>query len=483
MDDIPYWPATIIVNKIRNKEISVECVVKSFLERIEKYNPEINAVVSMRDKAQIILEAKEKDRQIAKGIVLGALYGLPITVKDSFSVKGLSLSNGHPAYKNYIATEDAELIKRLKNAGVIIIGKTNLPLFSIDWQTTNTWYGQTNNPYDISRVPGGSSGGSAAAVAMGFTPLELGSDAGGSIRVPAHFCGVCGLRTTEQALSNRGQFKFPGKPQGHRLLTVAGPIAKNVNDLLLVMPVLWDNGELLAEIPPVKFDSSSWDGSKLKIAYSYTINQIEVDQEYTRIFSEFIERLKGDDHYVQSDYPEYNEKHAYNIHGKLLGFELDASSPVPSLFTKLFFYFFILLKYRDRQWAKGVVEGIGMSAGKYLKMLEEKDKISDSYTAFFKNYDVWITPVASISAFKHQSAGKPFSVNSKKVSYTEAIGGFNFTSALSGHPILVIPIGKTTNGMPVGIQIHAKKWTDKKLLEIAQHLEKFTSRFIIPPFI
>ena len=480
MEHIPYLSATALVRKIQAGELTVEAVVSAFLEQIKKHNSGINAITDMRKEADILQEAREKDALLKKGVVLGELHGLPMTVKDGFNVKGLKSSNGHPSYKNNIATEDAELVKRLKEAGAIIIGKTNLPLFSIDWQSTNSWFGRTNNPYDLSRTPGGSSGGSAAAVAMGFTPLELGSDAGGSIRVPAHFCGICGIRTTEQALSNRGQYKFPGKPQGHRHLTVAGPLGKNVSDLLLAMRVLWGKDKLLAEIPPVDFNASSWPGEKLRIAYANTIHNKEVDAEYSAIFSAFIEKIKKEGHSLEKSQPQYDEALAYTLHGRLLGFEVDAGSTAPSFLTKSFMYFFILLKYRDARWAKGVAEGIGMSAKTHMQTLEEKEKVADVYTSFLERFDIWITPVASIAAFKHQAAGAPFLVNGKKVPYTEAIGHFNFTTALSGHPIAVIPIGETAEGMPVGVQIHAKKWHDKRLLEIASYFESFTPGFKIP---
>ena len=454
--------------------------MSSFLAQIKKHSPRINAITDMRSEEDILLEAKEKDDLLKQGVLLGDLHGLPMTVKDTFNVKGLITSNGHPFYRNYIATDDAELVKRLKRSGAIIIGKTNLPLFSIDWQSTNDWFGQTNNPYDTSRVAGGSSGGSAAALAMGFTPLELGSDVGGSIRVPAHFCGICGIRTTEQALSNRGQFKFPGKAQGHRMLTVSGPMARNVDDLLLAMQVLWSHEGLLSEIPPVDFNSSSWNGERLKIAYSSTLYKLEVDSQYKALIADFIEDLKLDGHTIKEDKPTYDADLAYELNGIFMGHEIDNASPAPSFLTKLFFYFFILFKYRDPAWAVGAWKGIGMTAADYMKALGQKEEIADSFTEFFTQYDIWITPVASIPAFKHQRAGKPFMVNGQKVSYTDAMGRFNFDTSLGGHPVVVIPLGQTKEGLPVGIAVHGKKWTDKKLLETARYLEKFTCGFKIP---
>ena len=480
LEQIQFLSATEILRKIHTGELSVVEVVSAFLAQIKKHNPRINAITDIRSEEDILLEAKEKDDLLKQGVRLGSLHGLPMTVKDAFNVKGLKTSNGHPLYRKHVATDDAELVKRLKHAGAIIIGKTNLPLFSIDWQSTNTWFGQTNNPYDISRVAGGSSGGSAAALAMGFTPLELGSDAGGSIRVPSHFCGICGIRTTEQALSNRGQFKFPGKPQGHRLVTVSGPMARNVEDLLLAMQVLWSHENLLSELPPVDFNSSSWSGKKLKIAYSATLYNLEVDSQYKALIADFIESLKLDGHSIKEDKPTYDADLAYELNGIFMGHEIDACSPTPSFLTKLFIYFFILFKYRDPTWAVGAWKGIGISAADHMKALGQKEEIADNFTEFFGQYDIWITPVASIPAFKHQSAGRPFMVDGKRVSYTDAMGRFNFDTSLGGHPVVVIPLGKTNEGLPVGISIHGKKWEDKKLLEIARYLEKFTSGFKVP---
>jgi len=190
----------------------------------------------------IINEAKDKDRLLENREVLGPLHGLPMTVKDTYNVLGLISSNGNPKLKSNIVNTDAALVARLKDAGAIINGKTNLALYALDWQSTNPWFGQTNTPYNLDHVVGGSSGGSAEALASGFTALELGTDAGGSIRVPAHFCGVCGIRTTESALSNRGNGVTPGLPRLARYLISNGPLARNIYDLLLVMEVLWSTG-------------------------------------------------------------------------------------------------------------------------------------------------------------------------------------------------------------------------------------------------
>lgn len=480
MENLVFRSAQEILSLIHSGKLSSKSVLLAFLEQIEKYQPKINAITDLKERELLIQEAEQKDHMLKNGEIMGPLHGLPMTVKDAFNVQGLISSLGVPSLKKYVAKEDAVLVKKLKNAGAIIIGKTNLPLFSIDWQATNNWFGQTNNPYHTAYVPGGSSGGSAAALAMGFTPLELGSDAGGSIRVPAHFCGVCGIRPTEQTLSNRGQFLSPGKPQGQRQITVAGPMARTVDDLILAMSVLSDQPEI-SEIYPVDFHRSKWDKSPLKIAFSKTMYGLEVDKDYQELISGFLNKIKMAGHSLHEAQPKYEADLAYRINGRFMGFEIASSSPMPPFVTSIFIFLFILFKYRDIHWARSTYRGIMMSPNMHMKTIEAKEKIGDQFIDFFNEYDLWITPVASINAFKHQKAGKPFLVNGKKVAYTDALGRFNFDTSVGGHPVVVIPIGMTKNGLPAGISLHGRKWEDKKLLEIAKEFQdQFTEGFIVP---
>ncbi len=480
MEPLVYLTTRELVQKIKAKELTVVAVVTAYLKQIEKYNPVLNAIIDLKSRDEILNEAKEKDQHIAGEKKLGALHGIPMTVKDSFLVKELKNSNGDPLLRNSIAKKDAELVKRLKDAGAIIIGKTNMPLYGIDWQSTNFWNGQTNNPYDLSRVAGGSSGGSAVAVAAGLSPIELAADAGGSVRVPAHFNGICGLRPTENYLSNRGHIESPNKPLGRRHIVTPGPFAKNIGDLMLVMEVLGNNSKYqLPELPQIDFDHSSWNQQPLQIAYAETINNVEIDEEYLAIFNAFIDKLKKETHQIKVDAPKYDEKKAYVTCSKVIGYEMGVNNPKVPLLAS-FMYLFIRLKYKDHLWAKGMALGQRLSNVGYARAIDYKDSISEIYDRFLTKHDVWITPVCSFEAYKHQKAGKPFFVNKEKIGYTKAIASFTFTTAFSGHPIVVIPIGRKKNGLPVGIQIHSRKWTDKKLLEIAKHFEGLTDGFIAP---
>ncbi len=470
--EILSWSTQQLAFNIRQQQVSILDVVTCYLNQIEQLNPNINAICHLRSRASILKEAKKKDAQLKNGTAKGLLFGIPIAIKESFLTKGFRVSNGDPLLRNYVATEDAELVKRIKDAGAIILGMTNVPLFCIDWQSTNFWNGTTNNPHDLTRVAGGSSGGSSAAVAAHFCPISIGSDAGGSIRVPAHFCGICGLRPTEGLLSNKGHLKNPNKPQGRRHIVVPGPFARQVEDLKLFMQVLSNHKEYpLPDIPPVDLHQSAWQGQTLNIAISESINDIPIDEEYLSIFRLFVQQLQNTQHHIHYDQPIYNEQSAYLNCSKIIGYEMGMNSPqIP--FMSVWMYLFILLKYRDHLWAKGMRQGLKLSNLEYAKAMDQKDTFSSIYHNFLTKYDIWITPVCAIEAYQHQRAGIPFSVNGQKVPYTKAIASYTFTTAYSGHPILVIPIGKKKNGLPVGIQIHAKKWSDQRLLDIGQHLEK-----------
>lgn len=482
MNNILFKSAKETLKAIQDQSYSIEEILLAHLKQIELYNPSINAITDMYSKSKLIQLAQKQDKALKNGQNLGVLHGLPITIKDSYHVKGLISSNGAPHLKNNRVNSDSVLVDRLRKAGAIIIGKTNLPLLAIDWQSTNKWFGQTNNPYDLERVAGGSSGGSAAALAAGFSALEMGSDAGGSIRVPAHFCGVCGVYPTEGALSGRGHLATPNQPRSIRYITGCGPMARTVDDLILGMEAIWGQGEAIhAEIPPVPFQQYTLDKNKpLKIAYSNSLGGVELDQEYKAVYDNFINKLKANDFILQEAKPEYDTQKAIQIWGSVVGFDFSVGLPSLMPFKKWLIYLFIYSKYKCSTWAKSLSKGINISPKNYAKALEEKELISDQFNAFFNDWDIWITPVAAIPAFKHQAAGKAFQINGKKVPYTHAFMPYNFATAIMGHPIVTIPIGQTASGLPVGIQIHGRRWKDYQLLEIAKILEGLTGGFKIP---
>ena len=195
-NDLVFLSAGELAEKIKSHQVTSLEVVNAYLDHIKKHNPTLNAIVTL-DKDAAIRRAKEADAALARGELWGPLHGVPITIKDNVATRGLKTTNSYPLTADYVPDFDATVVARLRKAGAIILGKTNLPLLGMDYQTNSPVFGITNNPWDISRTPGGSTGGGASAVAAGLTSLEIGNDIGGSIRIPSHFCGIYGLKPTE----------------------------------------------------------------------------------------------------------------------------------------------------------------------------------------------------------------------------------------------------------------------------------------------
>ncbi|MFX0199042.1 MAG: amidase, partial [Candidatus Hodarchaeota archaeon] len=220
---------------MRNKEVSSEEVVKAHLERIEEVNPKLNAVVLLTAESALH-QAREADAALARGEIKGPLHGVPVTIKDNIETAGVVSTSGTKGRSSFVPAHDATVAARMWAAGAIMLGKTNLPEFGLAFETDNLVYGRTNNPYDLSRTPGGSSGGEAAIIASGGSPLGLGNDMGGSIRLPSHFCGLAGIKPTTDRVPRTGH--FPPPLTGLDPLWQAGPMARRVEDLILTLPII-----------------------------------------------------------------------------------------------------------------------------------------------------------------------------------------------------------------------------------------------------
>lgn len=231
-------PAHQIAKLIRNRLVSSVEVLEAHLTQVARHNPQLNAIITL-DVENASLRAKEADEALARGEIWGRLHGVPVTIKDSLETKGIRTTSSYQPLANYVPTQDATVVARLRTAGAIILGKTNLPKLTGDFQTNSPLFGRTNNPWNQEYTSGGSSGGGAAAVAAKLSPLDLGSDLGGSIRVPAHFCGVFGFKPTEHRVSTFGHIpELPGKPKTIRHLQTIGPLARSVEDLRLCLSLI-----------------------------------------------------------------------------------------------------------------------------------------------------------------------------------------------------------------------------------------------------
>ena len=285
MSDAIYWSANRIAREIRAGNLSAREMVDSCLDRIDQVNPRINAVVQ-RACERARSEADALDRQAARGRFKGPLHGVPITIKDSFDTEGIISTGGTLGRKSFIPQHDAPVVARLRDAGAVLLGKTNTPELTFSGETSNLIYGRTNNPYDLERSPGGSSGGSSAVIACGGAALELGSDTGGSIREPAHLCGIAGIKPTSGRTPRTGHIV----PYGGGVLdslTQVGPMARYVEDLALALPLICGpDGTDPAVVPVPIRDPQDVDLSALRIAWYADNGIVSPHEDIQRVVTE-----------------------------------------------------------------------------------------------------------------------------------------------------------------------------------------------------
>ena len=275
-----FLSASKLAAMLRASEITSRQTVEAYFAQIKEQNPTYNAIVTLNE-TQALAQADHADQALRDGKPCGPLHGVPITIKDTYRVKGSRTTVGYLPLKDYVPDSDAVAVKLLKEAGAIIIGRTNTPTLAMDMQTDNPIFGKTNNPWDVQRTPGGSSGGCATALATGMTSLSLGSDLAGSIRLPASFCGVYGLKPTHGVVSFEGHMvPLPGEINGYRTLAVAGPLARSIDDLALALDALTQPTSHDRNVAPLLANlGENVDISKLKIAWTDNFGGVPVSAE------------------------------------------------------------------------------------------------------------------------------------------------------------------------------------------------------------
>ena len=453
-----------LAQRIRQKEVTSMEVVQAHLNHIKQQNPQIKAV-SVLAAEEALASARQADQELSSGnSEIGPLHGVPITLKDHAIVKGLRTTLGLPQYWNYRPSKDCELVARLRSAGVIILGRTNVPFGCYDWNCRNPIYPETVNPWNFLRTPGGSSGGAAAAIATGMTPLDLGSDLAGSIRLPSHCCGIFGLRTTDGLLpmNDVGPEDFPYAPS---LLTVCGPMGRSIADLHLMLSVLAP--EQRQETPLVP--------EKLHIAYTHKILNITATEVNQAAIESFMGKLSQDGHKVTRDCaPEVDMAECFELWAIIAGHLASISLPklmrTEPLNSILLFY--VLQMRMGGGWiAQNLRRGFHSSEQNFQKALTRLSEIRDRVTAFYDQYDLWMLPNMPGPAFERTRMNWNFKIDGQKVSYGTYNGTYHCTTALMGTPGLTVPIG-FTEGLPLSLQVHSKAFSDFWLLKVAeQHLE------------
>ena len=471
-----------ILEKIKQGEVSSLEVLESFLAQVEKVNPKINAIVAL-DIERAKEKAKEADNKISLKSKLGPLHGLPMTIKDAFEVEGIVSTGGNPAWKDNIPKRNAEAVQRLVDAGAIIFGKTNVPFLSSDLQSFNKIYGTTNNPWDLERTPGGSSGGSAAALAAGMTPLELGSDIGGSIRVPAHFCGLYGHKPSYNIISEVGHMPPPpGSILTGNGLSVAGPLARSPEDLEIALDVLVAAQEQDSQAWKVKLPKARTKKIKeLKIAVWPDEPYAEADDEITSLIKDTAEDLRHAGAKVETVDLPISFEEIDKIYSLLLNPLMLAGSPKETFET--------LAKLNESLDPNDVSELAKVARGSVLKHADwvlvnaMRQNMRQKWREFFNKFDVILCPTCITPAFKHNHNPvheRKLTINGKDDEYLRATLWAG-PAVSAGLPSTNVPIGMSSNNLPISMQITGPYLEDKTCLEVAKVVRNLRGGFKIPP--
>jgi Asp-tRNA(Asn)/Glu-tRNA(Gln) amidotransferase A subunit family amidase len=469
MSGVTFLPAVRMAEQIRKKKISPVELVEAHLKQIEKLDPKLNAFVHF-DAEQARHVARDAEIAVMRKKKLGPLHGVPLSIKSSISVAGIRCESGTRLRAGFVPAQDAPLVARLRAAGAIVLGVTNTPELLMAWETDNLLYGRTNNPWDLERTPGGSSGGEAAAIAAGMSAGGVGSDGGGSIRVPAHFCGICGLKPTPGRIPATGH--FPASAGPFALIGVVGPMARTVADLQVLFEVMQgpDVGDACAAPVPVRWPRQA-EARKLKIGYFEDDGRTPVTPETRAAVRKAAKALRSAGFEVEHFFPEGLEEARQLWHklfvvagGMLLrpmfkGRESDLSP--------------ILKQFLEWSAAEPALTGETL-----LEVWTQRDELRARFLMQMKRYPILLCPAAAIPAFRHGE--RSWQVEGQTINYLDAWSYAEFFN-LFGNPAAVVPVGRSREGLPIGVQIVGRPWEEEQVLSVAAALERQCGAWKIPP--
>jgi amidase len=474
--------ASRLARAIRNGRLSAREATEAHLERIDRLNGSINALVVV-DREGALKAARAADRAAArkKGkreASLGPLHGVPITIKEAFDVAGLHTTSSFAPLKDNVAQKDASLVARLRAAGAVILGKTNVPELCMDFQTDSPLFGATKNPWDAACGPGGSTGGGAAAVAARLSPLELGSDIGGSVRNPAHYNGIFSLKPTEWRVPGRGHVPdLPGKTRTVRWMGVFGPLARSVDDLELALRIVAGPDGNEAEAAPVPLGPTpTLKAGDLRIAVTESNPLVKVSAATAGVVQATAKLLtKGGAKVKRAEPDGLDWPRAWDDWSDLLQYEVLALLP---------------LDQRQAMFAgadapdpspRSRARAARLDMAEFFAVLERRDRVMRQCETFLDDYDAWLMPVMPDAAFVRQPSREPLRIDGVDHPYFLAGTSYNFLANLTGQPSIVLPCGFSKEGLPIGLQLIGKRWGEAKLLGIAKAVEKLLPPCPVPP--
>ncbi|RUO37824.1 hypothetical protein CWE15_11080 [Aliidiomarina taiwanensis] len=484
--------ASQVAESILHGDTSSTEVTNHYLNRISKYNNHLHAYVFI-DKEGALSKAKECDRILAdykkKGLStaeLGPLFGVPISIKESFAWVGTATTLNYPPMKNFIATNTSVLVQRLLDAGAIILGKTNVPTLLADIQTAGPLYPTSNNPYDMSRTPGGSTGGGAAALAAGLSTLELGSDIGGSIRNPSNFCGLFGLKPTENGTTSDGHFpplpkSVSGRTPGISVLNNTGPLARSVADLERAYHVLYQpDWQQLQYMPVQRKHCSSPNLGDYSFAYFDGLHGMQAGREARYGLEKMVQRIAGQGAKVEKiELPKPLTERMFKLWARLFGFMMGQNLSWPM--RKLFYLSFRKALSQSQLPAKeDLKKGLSLNYHVFSEAMAERQQLIAEINALLAPYDAILSPTSMGPAFPHNPKHAPIPLDGEHMPYIDYCLPFVVLYNLTGHPVLTVPSGLSENGLPIGVSIAAPHHAEASLFAIGKQLESLGYAFTPP---
>jgi amidase len=481
MSEIAFLSASELADLIRKKEISSVELTQHYMDRIERLDAGINAVV-VRDFEAARKTALAADKTLADGAKLGPLHGVPMTVKELYHVAGLPTTFGHPNLVNNVPDWDSDTVAAYREAGAVLLGKTNAPTGGADFQTYNEVYGTTNNPWDLKRIPGGSSGGSAAALAAGMTAIEAGSDIGGSIRNPAHFCGVYGHKPTWGIVSQRGHSPLP-QPGPSTDLVVCGPLARSAEDLALLLEIASGPDDInrrgwRLDLPRPKKNRLS----DFRVAIWPDDHNAPVDTEIADRIESLGETLASLGATVSDTArPDIDQRESHETYLHLLHSLMAAGVPPKA-------------RERNMRYAEAtdpddhsdtaiMSRGMVLSHSDWLGANGRREALRYAWDRFFFDWDILLCPQMATTAFLHDHtplSRRTIEVNGQSQPYFQQI----FWAGLASGPLLpstVFPSGLSEAGLPIGVQAIGNAFDDYITIDFTRLLAEEIGGFQAPP--
>lgn len=480
MTELHFRSATELMGLLDAGEVGARQLLDHFLDRIERHNPALNAVI-WQDAAGARAAADASDARRARGEALGPLDGLPVTVKESFDLTGAPTTWGAPEFRDNIATADSAIVEKYRAAGAVVFGKTNVPFMLADWQSFNEIYGTCNNPWDTGRTPGGSSGGSAAALAAGFTGLEAGSDIGASIRNPAHYCGVAGHKPTYDIVSGRGQ-SLPGD-NAPTDIAVVGPMARSARDLTQALGILAGADGAAARGWTLTLPGPRRQRLKdYRVGVMLSDSQAEVEQSYQDQIAALAGWLEGEGATVEiGAKPAFSTEEAMEVYSMLLRAATSkrmTDQMVADAHAAIAAETADTITYRRR-----MVRGQTMTHRDWLRWDNRRHQMMRDWEDWFETYDLLLCPTACGPAFPQDQTGERWqryiTVNGKSVPEVDQLFWAGYPCGFY-LPSTVVPIG-LADDLPVSIQIVGRQFDDLTCLHMATLIEDGYYRFAPPP--